>query len=173
MGDYRDSAEYLARFTVLKDKYTHAERVRVDNMGNTSTNKTYEEFTYNALDQMVKGSSADLTANYGGYSNTNLYFFYDANGRLEKVQEGTGNSVSTVITLTYDAQGRVTGGDYKSNVEQLLRENQKLVEANAPLNGAEKQTETAGAGCPALRTRLERKAGLDPGQLRGREHGGL
>lgn len=115
LGDYRDSAEYLARFTVLKDKYTHAERVRVDNMGNTSTNKTYEEFTYNALDQMVKGSSADLTANYGGYSNTNLYFFYDANGRLEKVQEGTGNSVSTVITLTYDAQGRVTGGDYKSN----------------------------------------------------------
>ncbi len=37
----------------------------------------------------------------------------------------------------------LNGGDYKSNVEQLLRENQKLVEANAPLNGAEKQTDNA------------------------------
>ena len=40
----------------------------------------------------------------------------------------------------------LNGGDYKSNVEQLLRENEKLVAANAPLNGsAEKPTENAGA----------------------------
>lgn len=42
-----------------------------------------------------------------------------------RVEEGFSTREQETVALN--------GGDYKSNVEQLLRENQKLVEANAPL----------------------------------------
>lgn len=44
-----------------------------------------------------------------------------------RVEEGFSTREQETVALN--------GGDYKSNVEQLLRENEKLVEANAPLKG--------------------------------------
>lgn len=114
LGDYKDSAELAGRFTILKDMYTGAEVVRVDHMGNES-DSDYEEYRYNALGQMTMGRSEDIFRMYGTYSDSRLYFFYDEAGRINKIQRGTGNSVSVVITPAYDDQGRMVSGAYQSN----------------------------------------------------------
>ena len=114
LGDYKDSAEIAARFTILKDMYTGASIVSVDNMGNERTNSEYEYFKYNALGQMVTGKSWDIRWMYGGDS-YNKYFTYDESGRIAEIQQRSGSSVEWIVTPVYDSEGRMVGGTYKSN----------------------------------------------------------
>ncbi len=114
LGDYKDSAELAARFTILKDMYVGASLLTVDNMGNESTSKDYETCGYNALGQVT--SSYNLAENFRLYSSSGkLYFFYDEAGRLAKIQRGTDNNISFVLTPAYDDQGRMVSGAYQSN----------------------------------------------------------
>lgn len=114
LGDYKDSAEIAARFTIVKDMYTGASLVSVDNMGNERTNSEYEYFKYNALGQMVTGKSWDIRWMYGGDS-YNKYFTYDESGRISKIQQGSNSNVEWIVTPVYDSEGRMVGGTYKSN----------------------------------------------------------
>lgn len=114
LGNYKDSAELVGRFTILEQMCTGAKIARVDNLGNQSSGD-YEIFKYNAQGQMIRGQSEEIFRMYGAYENYNLYFFYDEAGRLSKVQQGSGNNISIVIAPTYDATGRMIGGDYQSN----------------------------------------------------------
>lgn len=115
LGDYKDSAELAARFTILKDMYLGAENTRVDNMGNENTDREYEVYKYNALGQVTYSETAENHRLYGGDTYGSLYFFYDESGRISKIQKGTGNNVSAVITPAYDGEGRMVGGTYQSN----------------------------------------------------------
>lgn len=114
LGDYKDSAGIVGRFTILKDMYTGASLLSVDNMGNESTNSDYEYFKYNSLGQMVTGKSWDIRWLYGGDGYAK-YFTYDESGRISKIQQGTGNNVEWVVTPVYDSEGRMVGGTYQSN----------------------------------------------------------
>ena len=114
LGDYKDSAEIAARFTVLEDMYTGADMVSVDNMGNESKSDGYEGYKYNALGQIVSAYSGDTSRMYG-CGNYRLYFVYDEAGVITKIQRGTGNSVDAVITPAYDSQGRMVSAVYQSN----------------------------------------------------------
>lgn len=115
LGSYKDSAQIAGRFTILKDMHTNTQIDRVNNMGNLSTDKSFECYTYNAKGQMIAGSSNAVFAMYGCTSGYTLRFFYDDQGRLERVQQGTGNNLQILITPEYDGQGRMTGGTYKNN----------------------------------------------------------
>ena len=115
LGDYKDSAEIAGRFTILKDMYTGASMLSVDNMGNESSNSTYEVMKYNALGQLVQGESWDISWMYGGYWSNTKYFTYDETGRISQIQQGSGNNVQWIVIPTYDSEGRMVGGTYKSN----------------------------------------------------------
>ena len=115
LGDYKDSAEIVDRFTILKDMYTGASLLRVDNMGNESSDREYEVYKYNSLGQVTYSETAENHRLYGGDTYGSLYFFYDESGRISKIQKGTGNNVSAVITPVYDGEGRMVGGTYQSN----------------------------------------------------------
>jgi YD repeat-containing protein len=115
LGDYKDSAEIAGRFTILKDMYTGAENNRVDNMGNESTDREYELVKYNSQGQVTYSETRENFRLYGGYSYGELYFFYDETGRITKIQRGSGNNVSVVITPAYDDQGRMVSATYQSN----------------------------------------------------------
>ena len=115
LGDYKDSAEIAGRFTILKDMYTGAENNRVDNMGNESTDREYELVKYNSQGQVTYSETRENFRLYGGYSYGELYFFYDETGRVTKIQRGSGNNVSVVITPAYDDQGRMVSATYQSN----------------------------------------------------------
>lgn len=114
LGDYKDSAEIAARFTILKDMYTGATRTRVDNMGNENTDSSFETMKYNSLGQLIYGYNRELQWLYGG-SNSGKYFEYDASGQITKIWEGYSDRMDMMITPTYDAQGRMVGGTYKNN----------------------------------------------------------
>jgi YD repeat-containing protein len=115
LGDYKDSAQHAARFTILREKNAGAILTKVDNMGNTSTDKSYESYTYNVLDQVTFDYSRKAHVLFGCYQYSGLYFFYDDTGRISKVQVGTGNSISSVVTPSYDAAGRMVSANYKTN----------------------------------------------------------
>ena len=115
LGDYKDSAEIAARFTILEDMYIGASALSVDNMGNENTNSSYESMKYNSLGQLVQGYSWELQWMYGGSRGYTKYFTYDESGRISQFQQGTGNSVEWVVTPVYNSEGRMVGGTYKSN----------------------------------------------------------
>ncbi len=114
LGDYRDSAELTARFTILEDRYVGAELLRVDQMGNESKQDNYETVTYNAQGQVTASKVEENFRLYGMTTGT-MYFFYDENGRVSKAQEMSGNNVYAIVTPAYDDQGRMVSGSYKSN----------------------------------------------------------
>ncbi len=114
LGDYKDSTEIASRFTIWENMYTGATLLRVDNMGNESKNSEYEYFKYNAQGQMLTGKSWDIQWMYGGDSYAK-YFTYDEDGRISKIQQGSGNYVEWTITPVCDSEGRMVGGTYKSN----------------------------------------------------------
>lgn len=114
LGSYKDSAEIAGRFTILKDMYTGAAMVSVDNMGNERTNDSYETMKYNSLGQLVRGYSRELQWMYGG-STSAKYFSYDGSGRIAEIWEGGSDRVDMMITPVYDAADRMVGGTYKNN----------------------------------------------------------
>ncbi len=114
LGDYRDSAELAARFTILEDKYVGAEVLRVDQMGNESKNDSYEVVRYNAQGQ-VTSSKVEENFRLYGMTSYEMHFTYEENGRISKIQYLSGNTVQAIVTPVYDDQGRLVGGTYKSN----------------------------------------------------------
>lgn len=104
LGDYKDSAEIVSRFSVLKDMYTGAKILRTDNLGNESSN-TFRYYKYDSQGRLIEGRGFDIFQLYGAYSSATLYFFYEGNEKNpSKIQYG---NVTAVITPTYDAQGRM------------------------------------------------------------------
>lgn len=111
---YKDSADYLARFTILEGMHTSVTHTTVNNMGNVSTDKDHNEFRYNVKGQMTMGASNPLFEQYG-IDTGDLYFFYNDAGQVERVQKGSGNNISVIVTPVYDDLGRMVSGNYKSN----------------------------------------------------------
>ncbi len=115
LGDYQDSAQLVERFTILKDMYRGAQIVRVDKMGNESTDNSYKVYQYNSLGQITASRGEETFHQYGNTKNNELYFFYDDNGRISKIQQGSGNHVNVVMVPAYDDQGRMVSATYESN----------------------------------------------------------
>ncbi len=114
LGDYKDSAQLAARFTILEDRYVGAERLRVDQMGNESKYDSYEVVRYNSMGQVTSSAVEENFRLYGMTSGT-MHFSYEENGRISKVQHLSGSSVQAIVIPVYDDQGRMVGGSYKTN----------------------------------------------------------
>ena len=115
LGDYKDSAQILAKFTVQAGMHTHTSLTHTDNMGNTGTDKSHELFTYDAQGRLIRGESEQLYRLYGGSEGNYKYLFYNDQGHLVQVTDGTGNYTSARMDLTCDDQGRPVSGNYKTN----------------------------------------------------------
>lgn len=103
LGDYKDSAEILGRFTVLEDQYTKAVIYRTDNLGNTSEYRL-AAYTYNPNGTLASGYSSELNRLYGVGSDRNLMFSYDGDGKISQIQYG---NITAIITPAYDEAGRL------------------------------------------------------------------
>ena len=116
LGDYKDSADYLSRFTVFESVYTRADKISVDSLDNRFEYEV-EEQAYNGLGKVASGNSEELFRLYGGSSN--LYFTYDETGKATTITDNSswGDTILARITLTYDAAGKVIGGEYRTNDE--------------------------------------------------------
>lgn len=103
-----EAAAALAKFTIVPQMYMGAKYATVDNMGNESSNSTWETFKYNELGQLIYAYSADeLFEVYGETSYLN--FFYDDAGKVTEVKVGSNleSSVSKVMIPTYDENGNM------------------------------------------------------------------
>lgn len=127
LGDYKDSEEYLARFTVLPDVQLSVDYVSTDNLGNqgsvaTSTyrydrdgNPTY--YFYRMNDDHL---TTQLTL---GYRNHDMHCVYDEQGNLSQLEFGyfytDSSTLYAVTTFTWEDGKPVssttqidTGGTY-------------------------------------------------------------
>lgn len=117
LGDYKDSEEIIAGFTVLEDMYIGA-TVYNASQKELSYSDYSESYTYNEQGQLISGRSDDLSRMYG-CQGSRLYFFYDENGILTEIRVGSDYGISDdeKITPAYDSLGRIIGGVYRSDGE--------------------------------------------------------
>lgn len=120
-GDYKQSGEYLQRFTVLPSLLTNVERINTDQLGNenksTLLSYTYDE---NGRITVARGSDFMETTGVNGGSYTPQQLAYDDAGKLSSVTLGNINgTVEGIGTPTYDENGRLasmhvqkTNGEY-------------------------------------------------------------
>lgn len=146
LGDYRDSAEYLARFTVLEDVYVGARSYSEYQTGNIagkqyiSVSKGVDYYPDGSLRTVLGDPLGDKL--YGGDGYDPLRYIYDENGRIAKVQTigdaqrrvDNGNSeiseweilyyadkVTKELTLVYDENGVLLSGRYGDGREIIYR----------------------------------------------------
>ena len=146
LGDYRDSAEYLARFTVLEDVYVGARSYSEYQTGNIagkqyiSVSKGVDYYPDGSLRTVLGDPLGDKL--YGGDGYDPLRYIYDENGRIAKVQTigdarrrvDNGNSeiseweilyyadnVTEELTLVYDENGVLLSGRYGDGREVIYR----------------------------------------------------
>jgi len=106
-ADYKDSAEYLARFSSLPSQLVRINEIRVDQLDKESTNKKAQYF-YNPDGTLACASGTDIIDSDGIYYTDYHYFTYDETGKYTTVRAGYNEeNVSAVGTPEYDADGRL------------------------------------------------------------------
>lgn len=115
LGDYKDSAEYLTRFSILPSMLTNVYSYTTDQLGNENRN-TLAYYAYDEQGRRITARGeeiAELTGLYDTGSNMNLE--YDASGKISKITQGWGNTVNCLATPTYDADGRWLSTDVQTS----------------------------------------------------------
>lgn len=115
LGDYKDSADYLSRFTVLPSQLTSVVQISTDQLGNESKN-TLGSYTYDASGKRVTARGEEIVEFTGVYSSgTPQQFTYDASGRISSITLGWVNgSVEGIGTPNYDAEGKLLSTDVQT-----------------------------------------------------------
>lgn len=103
---YLDSADYLARFTVLPSLLTNINEINTDQLNQESSNTKYAcWYTIDGKLDWAKGSSV---YEQHGISTQNNYFTYDNSGRISEILSGWSRTdVSAIGTPVYDDAGRL------------------------------------------------------------------
>lgn len=106
LGDYKDSADYLARFSMIPSMLTKMVQHTTDQLGNVSDSNK-ESHTYNNQGQLIAGSGAQMIETFGIYEDwSTFYLEYDASGKVSKINIGK-DPVNAVCTPTYNAAGQL------------------------------------------------------------------
>lgn len=114
-GSYKDSAEHVNNFTILKDMLLDVNMKWVDNLGNTGTNDR-EEYAYDSLGRYTYTSSYAITRLlFGTIGRSGLNYIYDKSGSLVEIYKGYSNSKSEIYTPTFDANGNLVSLECRNN----------------------------------------------------------
>ena len=106
LGDYKDSAEYLARFSMIPSRLTEVIQRTTDQLNNVS-DSNMERYKYDAQGYLTVGRGAQLVEDFGVFEDhNNFHFEYDANGVLVGITVGD-STVYAVCTPAYDDAGRL------------------------------------------------------------------
>lgn len=105
LGDYRETRELLARFTVVPDKLTGVIQYRTDYRGDIHEIEL-SRYGYNEKGTLIWGRGEDIIEKYGVNSAEIQYFTYDAKGKIAGVQTGDGQMTGTPI---FDGAGKLVG----------------------------------------------------------------
>lgn len=115
-GDYEDSEEFLARFTVFPDMLTSITNATTNNLGNVKEG-TYETYKYDA-----KGTSQDdpilellSISDWRSMWNHNFEYEYDEADRIISVKLMEDGTVEAIVTPEYDANGNVVKATIQTN----------------------------------------------------------
>lgn len=133
-GDYKDSADRIAKFTVLEDKLVEIIQEKIDNLGNVSSNQ-YAKYQYDKNNNRYY--TYDLLAErlyYGKFSSRDGFEYeYDANGRIVKIYDGSATRMEAIITPAYDADGNMISIYIQTNsgewINYFTYENGKMTSA--------------------------------------------
>ena len=104
LGDYENSAEIFARFTMLPDMLTSIFIKRTDNLGNVN------EYTYESYEYNKKGVLRDKSIlEFLGLANWNYDFQYeyDKNDNLVTVKLVDYEGILAIVTPEYDENGKI------------------------------------------------------------------
>ena len=113
-GDYEDSAEILARFTVLPDMLTSITNTRADNLGNA------EEYTYKSYEYNKKGILRDDSIlEFLGLANWtyDFQYEYDKHDNLVAVKLVDYEGILAIVTPEYDESGKIVKAIIQTNTD--------------------------------------------------------
>ena len=121
LGDYKQTQEFLDRFTIVPSKLTEVRRYTTDQLNNVSdTWLAYYKYDENGTMIALRGE--EVLERYGINETYDwIYLTYDANGRVSLLEDKSGDTIYLVGTPTYDAMGNLismdvatTSGQYTS-----------------------------------------------------------
>ena len=126
-GDYKDSKNILARFSVQPNLLTSITNLQVDNLGNTKETD-YKSYEYDRMGNVISDSDHPvldkllITLNRFDVSGS-LEYEYDGDDIISiKVSHGYGAAKTLYATITpeYDANGNATKATIKMNTDTYI-----------------------------------------------------
>lgn len=118
LGDYKDSADYLARFTIHPNMLTGVDVEYTDNLGNVDEGYL-SEYEYDANGNLIYATGSDIREKYcisSSYVYGDMYFEYDEAGVISQILIGYSNTdLKARCTPTYDANGNMISLQIQTN----------------------------------------------------------
>ena len=108
LDGYKDSAEYVSRFTVMPDKLCYVVEIATDNSGNIRKSIDYE-YTYNKDGTIIilQGTKANEDILGGPYP-YRYFYEYNEDGSISKITAKVGDDmIDATITPQYDSSGNM------------------------------------------------------------------
>ena len=118
LGDYKDSKEYLARFSIIKDQVTYYIRTITDNLGNVNGPNEYTYQKYDKNGNIIFTEDSDFMEYYGimAISSFSAKVFYDENNVVTKLHiHFVSTEIDTIVTPIYDENGVLVGSTIRTN----------------------------------------------------------
>ena len=104
-GDYRQTQEFLDRFTILPGMLVRVVQQYTDQLGNKS-DTTRNLYTYDINGTLTEARGEDIIETYGLYNSSAQKFHYDNNGKLSSIVVGN-STISALGTPDYDPDGKL------------------------------------------------------------------
>jgi YD repeat-containing protein len=115
--DIWDPQALLANFTVLEDAVWKISETRLDNLGNVSQPSTVRSYGYDAAGRVIKDYRSYDMKEVTHLATGTWYYTFDDAGRVARKTLGK-DTVSAIVTCTYDANGRLIAEHKKTNTEE-------------------------------------------------------
>ena len=109
LGDYKQTQEFLDRFTIVPSVLTDVTQYNTDKLNNVSSS-WLNRYGYDETGTMVWARGKDIVEKYGVYDEYDTqYFTYDDKGNLVDVQIKWSNTIEAIGTPIYDGEGKMVG----------------------------------------------------------------
>lgn len=117
LGDYKESAEYLARFKVLSNLLIGATKRTTDNLGNESQYHI-PYYTYDENGSVISSSGGTPSPMRFPFD-LNCAYEYDKAGQIICITEMDSGRINSIMTPTYDENGNMTSLLQKYNTGEV------------------------------------------------------
>ena len=109
LGDYKQTQEFLDRFTIVPSKLTDVTQYNTDKLNNVSSS-WLNRYGYDETGAMTWARGDDIVEMYGVYDTYDTqYFTYDDNGNLVDVQIKWYDTIEAIGTPICDGEGKMVG----------------------------------------------------------------